>query len=867
MQGDINEVIATFRFPNPATTSMGIEFSDSEGGSSYYSSSDVSEGVEDEEDEEQDKRQSTGSNFNPFKPVLNPKTKTKKQLSMRFSSADLHNQITALEQLMAESGFNDQELDVAKRRKSSQVVVEEFLSKDAALNQGLDHDLKKSKRDSYRKSTQSLLQFLLDSRQAVNMAASSPLPSSNNIFRGTDFVVKNANRMSTAISFQGSNMHLPDYDSEDDDYSSFRSHSEHIPDPVEMELMGALDSEEEEEEDNYDDQFELIEEAMDTVSPFQPTATESIRSSINNNSSSNSRLTPQLSPNYRLCLDGDPAFTAMAAEPTNAPQPANARIIRPRVSTLKRPSIDMSSPTMTSSPSPTQSIATSPTLSPEAKRRRSVPTVQTLANQQQPTVGIPASPRPPTVRRPPTNATTAATAPAPKKPQTLLNILTHIPLTHVTRPSPQHPQIQTLLHYPPRAQLSVSTIINELQQASNAWHAHDRLAALYKLHACAVSPWLRKIHDPESTPGGITRSTVHPSAVALYILAMCLLEGVAGACRKDEALGVLVLEMAAGVAVGDGGGRGENALKQQMEMLEEEQQSNNGSIRSGNSSHVSEGVRSVGSSSAATVVVGSPPPPHHAHPQRRGSLKEPSRSASMTKRSLRGDSKKASEEMQGSSGLQQSGSRQMLQHFTLVDPAWSLIETFHQPEDNNSINGDVPPTPTRVLPVSPRTTAAGNMNAKRVSYLQSLTPLEFLRLPTLRLAECYELGRGVKKSRDVAKNYYRAWNSLGGAHGFQTPTPPGSVAGSVGGGGGHTGSIANRSSFSSTSSARDSLNTGTSIISTHKDLYNVLKMAQMSGMLGDAASAIKRDEEREIRKKTGMFGGGMSLHRSKSKKK
>ncbi|KAJ3032187.1 UNVERIFIED_CONTAM: hypothetical protein HDU68_000026 [Siphonaria sp. JEL0065] len=863
MQGDINEVIATFRFPNPATTSMGIEFSDSEGGSSYYSSSEVGsgeEGEEEEEDEEQAKRQSTGSNFNPFKPVLAPKTKAKKQLSMRFSSADLHNQITALEQLMAESGFNDNELDVAKRRKSSQVVVEEFLSKDSTLNQpGFDHDAKKSKRDSYRKSTQSLLQFLLDSRQAVNMAASSPLPSSNNIFRGTDFVVKNANRMSTAISFQGSNMHLPDYDSEDDDCSSFHSRSEHIPDPVELELMGALDSEE--EEDNYDEQFELIEEAMDTVSPIQPSVTESIRSSINNQSSSNSRLTPQSSPNYRLCLDGDPAFTAMAAEPTNAPHPANARIIRPRVSTLKRPSIDMNSPTMTSTPSPTQSIPTSPALGPQAKRRRSVPTVQTLANQQQPAAGIATSPRPPTVRRPPPNAIA-------KKPQTLLNILTHIPSTHVARPSPQHPQIQTLLHYPPAAQLSVSTIISELQQASQAWHAHDRLTALYKLHACAVSPWLRKIHDPESTPSGITRSTVHPSAVALYILAMCLLEGVAGACRKDEALGVLVLEMAAGVAVGDGGGRGENALKQQMEMLEEEQQSNNGSIRSGNGSHVSEGVQSVGSSSAVTVVVGSSPP-HHAHPQRRGSLKEPSRSASITNRSLRGDSKKASEEMQGSGGgLQHSGSRQMLQHFTLVDPAWSLIETFHQPEDNNSISGDVPPTPTRVLPVSPpRTTSAVNKSAKRVSYLQSLTPLEFLRLPTLRLAECYELGRGVKKSRDAAKNYYRAWNSLGGAHGFQTPTPPGSVAGSTAGGGGPSASIANRSSFSSTSSARDSLNTGTSIHSTHKDLYNVLKMAQMSGMLGDAASAIKRDEEKEMRKKTGMFGGGMSLHRSKSKKK
>ncbi|KAI9351325.1 hypothetical protein BDR26DRAFT_850882 [Obelidium mucronatum] len=774
MAEDIQQVIATFRFPNPATTSMGIEFSDSEDGGGGGATGESGSDSDTEGGGGGGRRGS--ADFNPFKPALKATAAAAARRSVRLSSADLHNQLTQLEKLMADSGFSERE-----RRKSSQAVVEDFLREDRG-----GQEPRNAKRDSYRKSTQSLLQFLLDSRQAVSNAASSPLPSTNNIFRGTDFVVKNANRMSTAVTFHGGSGIQFDSDEDEDNDSEHPSS-----------LLG-----------NNPEAFEAYDdEATDSVSSMlSPSlANESIRSSNNRNTIQSATL--------RSLMEEDSSLVGVG-EQVNAPLPT--RVIRPRVSTLKRPSDMGPPPSNTSSPSPSRhtGIPESPTLGPESKRRRSVPSIDTNGSKPS-SAGVPPSPRPHTARRVPQtimapSALTHQNRNSGNTP-TLLNIITQISASHFSRPHHGN-AIPTMLLAPPTAQLTTSTIINELQQAALCWRNQDRQTALYKLHACAVSPWVRPIHDPEAMPGGITRSTVHPSALALYILAMCLLEGVGqGQCRQDANLGVLVLEMAAGVAVDDGGGRGENALKK-AQLDDEDIIGSDASQRSGASSQNQTVPTSNASVPPATGGSSPSTSSSHAFPQRRGT-----------------------EEMQvKNGGLRQPSSRPTLNHFTLVDPAWSLIDSFHSPHHHpqqqvvrDSEDSEFPPTPTR--PNGPPTSPPRTTSVKRISYLHSLTPLEFLKLPTLRLAECYELGRGVK-------HYYQVWNSLGGASGFESP--PGS--------------------FSSTNSTNN-----------NENLAEALSRAQTTGF-GSRNGSDRSAEEVAVDNlkrgiKAGMFGGFGGRKNSKKK--
>ncbi|KAJ3288954.1 hypothetical protein HDU79_004445 [Rhizoclosmatium sp. JEL0117] len=745
-QPDLNQVVKEFRFPNPATTSMGIDFSDSEG-------SDANDNDDNEVDDAGNrssgdfspfggsknnrKTSDDDGDFNPFKPLANPNknsTSNKGAAGKKVSSADLHSQIHQLEQLMTDSGFTEPR----ERRRSSAAIVEAFMDSEEA----------KKTKDSYRQSTQSLLQFLLDSRTAMNMAASSPLPTQSNIFRGTDFVVKNSNRLSTAISSQSSRSNRLSYIG-----SGPMSESEYNPDIdfVEQELLGDFDSSELSSDYSQD-------EAQDTITSIQ----------------SNSKRNTAASATLRLLMDNEEALRVL--QDTESASSGSGTTARPRISNRKRTSVtEIESNLPPPSPS-SQNPPVSPTLSPDAKRRRSIPAAPGL---MPPPAPRPRTVRPPTANMPPT----PSTPPQQGNNTTLLNIIINLPTTHFAPTPSNAPGPETILTLPRTVDLSTTTITDSLITAATHWRHRNFSLALASLHACAVVPWIRKVHDPE-TGGGITRSSVHPSAVALYILAMCLFEGIA--TRRDASLGVLVLEMAAGVAVEDGGGRGEEALRGAQREQQMEAEAEVASVTSGISVDASE-ISGGGS-----------------HPARKASL-------GGRKRPVRGDSVK-----NPAAGMQ---------YYALADPAWSLVDSFGQGASgasNASFNGDeIVPTPS------------GGRAAKRLSALHSLTPIEFLRLPTLRLAECYELGRGVKRSQRKAAYYYQVWNALGGGHT----------------GSGNARSIATRSSFSSGHSSN--LDSGASTVSgsqstgqrvpltaEEQNLKKMLKKGLKSGLLAGGGGAL-----------------------------
>ncbi|KAJ3073338.1 hypothetical protein HDU98_001751 [Podochytrium sp. JEL0797] len=797
-EADLQNVIQTFRFPNPATTSMGIEFSSSEG-------SDGSDGESFGGSSDDDAR------FNPFRPAV------------RFSSEALQSHIVAIEKMMSDAGL-DQEASLKQRRRSSAAAVEKFM-KDRSVDEDPEPKSTKAQRESYRQSTQSLLQFILDSRQTINMAASSPLPSTNNIFRGTDFVVTNSNRMSTAISAQSNRLSyagaMPIYGSDNDsDHSSFDSCPEEELDLVEKELMGELDYSAADESDLESS------EAHDTVSSINAPSI-SIQST-NRNTATSATL--------RLLMENDPALHGLQesqADPHNAPaQPNNTTppMFRPRPrTTLKRPSIDMTptSPTTSvGSSSHHQTPLTSPTLAPDSKRRRSIPSMLL----------------PTTARRPPprTATATAAALPTPTS-TTLLSIITNLPTTHFTTTT-SSTSIQTILSIPPPTHpLTTTTLLSELHASAIAWRQNRPNLALTKLHACAVSPWLRNIHDPHA--GGITRPTVHPSAIALYILAMCLFEGVNGVLRKDAALGVVVLEMAAGVAVEDGGGRGEEALRSvRLEMGAE------GGVVADAASVVGSLESGGGSSGKGSVMGGGA-----AFPQRKASLKTSGTPGGLSG-SMRGPLKRHEKKRTATGEEYEEKKRNVLQYFALADPAWSLIDNFNgghhaasAPAASLSVpdEGDAPPTP-RTATSSASSKATLTRKAKnRLSAMQTLTPIEFLRLPTLRLAECYELGRGIKRSQSKAAYYYQVWNALGGV------------------GGGAADSSSRNSISSGTSSNVDS---GASLAS------GSVRSKTLSPQQQQAPANLSPEEAAEFHQLLGniggVFGGGVGgLFKKKSSKR
>ncbi|KAJ3129868.1 DNA-directed RNA polymerase [Physocladia obscura] len=827
--------IKTFRFPDPATTSMGIDFSDSEaddedtetndgtnstnsiannsvnstnagvgpgvfrgtGGSiartasasghtqsqtrahtgihdarghsnifrtkfnnaAFESASDSDSDNDDDYDYDYSNSASNvAPNFNPFKPIsssrlsaaassapsvsvpnANTDINTGAPSNPRFSSADLKSEIVALEKLMMSEESKDLPSEVHEmlsspiylpssqpRRRSSAAVIDEYLKSKEETQHRDDGDQEiKAQRDSYRKSTQSLLQFLLDSRQAISMAASSPIPSPNNIFRGTDFIVNNVNRMSTAISVQSSKGNRLSYAqpiyADNDSVESFVSHEDDL-DLVERELNGELDSDDDDFVETDDDKVSDVMELQNVVpSPSTQQSPESRprRDHI-----------VQQSATLRLYTRRNNALPESAI-PANLRPPQQT--YRPRVAILKRPSIDIqgipTSPASMTQQSPTTSTAHSLSpqiIIPDAKRRRSIPSLifpkpEHLLLNPSPTTpssnsGIPHNSHMRTTPPAPRRGGPYANIPAPTSTNTtLLQVIANLWRTHLTAVIPT---VDTLLTTGSRF-TSERAIAAELHTAAAAWRSREHSAAVYKLHACAVAPWVLRVDEEEEIGnGGITRATVHPSAVALYILAMCLFEGVAHVIKKDARLGILMLEMAAAVAIDDGGDALTRGFKDDNDGFENYRQQQEQQQQSG-----------------------------FRVPERRASLK----------RGIRLNSTASSG---GVSHQENSHHRPV--YYALADPAWSLIDGFGQGPSRK----ETPPTPQHLLTTSggDAASAAASLkkSSKRISQLHSLTPIEFLRLPTLRLAECYELGRGVKKSTHKAAYFYQVWNALGG---------------------------------------------------------------------------------------------------------
>ncbi|KAJ3238606.1 hypothetical protein HDU81_007526 [Chytriomyces hyalinus] len=860
----LSTTITTFRFPNPATTSMGIEFSDSEG------EPDDLEYDDDEEDSSMytgsmNRSNSTASypetemDFNPFKPHrVSAVASLHGQSALRFSSANLRSKILDLEMLMAEADFvgeDGSEADgegdettaqvaaagVGRRRKSSQVVVEEFLKNALHLNETLeetsDVEVSQADRDSFRKSTQSVLQFLLDSRQAVSMASVSPVPS-HNVFRGTDFVIKNSNRMSTAISAQsgrganrislalGPSADYYNTDDEIDGISSFRSHPDDEVDMLEKELAGEMDESDADCGPVFGEDCDVIgayasstmaedgsevgiaasevesREALDTVAPmpvtpmtnalpFRPKRTTSSNSTTLRLLTGQTPVTMPLSPTHeqvneyhppeprrnslkRPSFSDVPPVPEMRSNPTSPRSSiihqhprhhhqqrhhnANESLVHPNTPASPNfgPDAKKKRPDMTQEP-PSSAASTNSSIRYEAvsspNRSRHVgSTNETMLPSAASSEGSEAYPRIPV----PTPASS-----------TLMGLIINLPQTHF---SIKHRRVDTILtmHQTPAYPLGSTLISKELISAAALWRARGERAdvAVYKLHACAVAPWI----FPQSVAeGGLTREVVHPSAVAMYILAMCLFEG--AGCRKDPQLAVLVLEMAAGVAVDDGHAGLNEVAGQQHHYMQQHQQNLRKLGERGSSDinrvqqHQQQQQQRPSSmylerqSSSSTVESAT-------RDRKQGNLVVPQRRASL----------KAPRILQ--TPVTATARSSPIHFYPLSDPAWSLIDSYGQ--NNSAREAEHMPAPSGYALQTPTVSSsvrsdnsgtAGSSNDRRKSQLHVLSPIEFLRLPTLRLAECHEMGRGTPRSPQKAAYYYQVWNALGGT--ASSGIPPG----------------------------------------------------------------------------------------------
>ncbi|TPX74197.1 hypothetical protein CcCBS67573_g04520 [Chytriomyces confervae] len=864
----LSTTITTFRFPNPATTSMGIEFSDSEG---------EPDDLDYDDDEEEDSSMYTGSmnrsnstasypetemDFNPFKPHrVSAVASLHGQSALRFSSANLRSKILDLEMLMAEADFvgeggSDGEADgegddpvqvpavTGRRRKSSQVVVEEFLKNALHLNETFeessDVEVSQADRDSFRKSTQSVLQFLLDSRQAVSMASVSPVPSLN-VFRGTDFVIKNANRMSTAISAQsdrganrislalGPGADYYNTDDEIDDISSFRSHPDDEVDLLEKELAGEMDESDADCGAVFGDDCDVIGayasstmaedgeqvgtaasevesgEALDTIAPmpvtpmsnalpFRPKRTTSSNSTTLRLLTGQTPMTMPLSPTHeqvneyhppeprrnslkRPSFSDVPPVPEMRSNPTSPRSSvihqhsrhhhhqrhhnANESLVQPGTPASPNfgPDAKKKRPDMTQEP-PSSAASTNSSIRYEAvsspnRSRQNGSTTETMLPSAASSEGSGAYPRIPV----PTPASS-----------TLMGLIINLPQTHF---STKHRRVDTILttHQAPAYPLGSTIISKELISAAALWRARGERAdvAVYKLHACAVAPWI----FPQSVAeGGLTREVVHPSAVAMYILAMCLFEG--AGCRKDPQLAVLVLEMAAGVAVDDGhAGLNEVAGQQQHHFIHQHQQNmrklgERGSSDINRAQQQQQQQQQRPSSMYLERQSSSSTVESATRDRKQGNLIVPQRRASL----------KAPRILQ--SPATPNARSSPIHFYPLSDPAWSLIDSYGQ--NHSARETETMPAPSGYALQTPTTAASlrsdnsgtvgvGSSNDRRKSQLHVLSPIEFLRLPTLRLAECHEMGRGTPRSPQKAAYYYQVWNALGGT--AASGVPPG----------------------------------------------------------------------------------------------
>ncbi|KAJ3205239.1 hypothetical protein HDU82_005326 [Entophlyctis luteolus] len=749
--------------------------------------------------------------FNPFKPLARPsaiqhrfvasaasRATSVGRAEQRFSSADLRNQIEALEKLIMseEEEKSDGAYKAANQqqrpRKSSAAVVDEYLNRKESsgspvlgLNEfsaNMSEEAKKA-----RRSTQSLLQFLLDSRQAITVAASSPLPSpTSNIFRGTDFISNNANRMSTAISVQSSKGNRLSYAAPIPAFGTASSvsswtQSDNEVNEIERELAGELDS----------DGFDSTENDFEYEDDLTDEATELEGDSPSQGSGySRAREGPsERSPQLRLQssnIGGNTRRPRTIQERSNVPhpptrRPPSARVLNPSAQpVLKRPSVDMTlemppAKVASESFSPDSMDAVeplSPRLTPENKRRRSI-TMNAPANgpndfdarNERPLHPPRRQPRPHTIAfvpPPPPPPPPRATPPEQiSGPRTLVDIIVGLTNTHFVQVKPA---VNTLLStMDPSSKATTAKVVDELQASAGDWRKFSHARAVYRLHACAVSQWVMNLEDDlaaATASTGISRDTVHPSAVALYILAMCLFDGIAHVVRADAALAVLVLEMAAGVAVDDGGGRGEEALREATVAAAPPAKTDATAPADSNyaaaQTLLEESVEPV--SPVSPGRVGSDGV--YRGPQRRASLRHPpNTSYATTSMSDAKAENQAGVGLESSKSATTSGVRTELssshpmihrQYYPLADPAWSLVDSFGQ------MSAEALPVPRGAR------LSAAPTSPKRLSHLQTMTPMEFLRLPTLRLAECYELGRGVKKSAKKAAYYYQVWNALGG---------------------------------------------------------------------------------------------------------
>ncbi|KAJ3357010.1 hypothetical protein HDU83_009180 [Entophlyctis luteolus] len=769
----------------------------------------------------------SGRDFNPFKPLArHPALQHRPAASaaataratfsgspvQRFSSADLRNQLEALEKLIMseEEDKSDDAYKAATQqqrpRKSSAAVVDEYLKRKESsgspvfgLNEIppiISEEAKKAHRNSARQSTQSLLQFLLDSRQAIAIAASSPLPSpTSNIFRGTDFISKNANRMSTAISVQSSKGNRLSYAAPLPAFGTASSvsswtQSDNEVNDIERELAGELDSDGlDSTENDFEHEEDLTDDAadLDGHMRYLPSGYSRARKAASEQSTG-----LKLQPTIISTSTRRPRTVHDRNNQSHVPHPPSRRPPSTRMlnssgeQTLKRSSVDMTPevpPSKVSSeslsPASSDAVGTlSPRLTPDSKRRRSVTTNTSTgfngfdnSNQRQPCPQH-RQPRPHTIAFVPPPPPPPATPPELiSGSPTLVDIIVGLTNTHFVHIKPA---VSTLLSQADSlAKATTAKVVEELQAAAGDWRKYSHARAVYRVHACAVSQWVMNLEDDLAAPTpaaattastGISRNTVHPSAVALYILAMCLFDGIAHVVRADAALAVLVLEMAAGVAVDDGGGRGEEALREATILAAPlaREDADQSAAQQGRPSQ-------SGMQTGDSVEPASPVSPGrvgndgmYRGPQRRASLRHPPNTGTRATASEVKPENQAAAGLGSSKSATTSGVRTELSpsrptmhyhYYPLADPAWSLVDSFgHVSREGLPIPRGAKLAAAVAAPPSP----------KRLSHLQTMTPMEFLRLPTLRLAECYELGRGVKKSAKRAAYYYQVWHALGG---------------------------------------------------------------------------------------------------------
>ncbi|KAI8608400.1 hypothetical protein BC830DRAFT_1086236 [Chytriomyces sp. MP71] len=784
------QTISTFRFPNPATTSF-LDFSDDEDDEEVDDDGEVSVMQRESETEYADgdgPRSGSPENvfltgFNPFAPVtVAPPVEAASSppvAALRFSSLELTAHLAQLELMLAReleagpaSAVGQVRSPPEERRRSSQAFVSQFLQSALRIDDagGIEAQHNTAKRESVRKSTHSLLQFLLDSRQTVSLASVSPNPSILNV-KGSDYVLLNSNRMSTAISFhssRGANRfsfaveRRSNSTDENDIVSSFNSVHSHTDSgediDIEKELAGEYDDLDdasgEYDIDEYisrdpslsfnqpeDPPEVLIEthEALDTVAPLLDSHQTMLPI--------RPKRTTSYSPNLRLLtgIRGTVLPMPEQHQSRTEPQYVDPSHARPRINSLKRPSFSeapprphspsIASPQLSlafehqrmmqksapssnisqhtiSSPLPPAIIHISPTLGPEIKKKRSdVPPIQPASTLTK-TAGLLKSSRVLSPAKLMISPSEYPNAPAQNPlDTTLVAIIVNINRTHFQQAGNK---ASTVLSDAQLSPLTSIQLAQDLIHAAELWRTRriDNMKnALYRVHACAVAPWILSLPNEAA---GLTRETVHPSAVAMYVLAMCLFEG-AGGCRRDGSLGLLVLEMAAGVAVNDG----KVAVPLPESAVFKPRPTSMFVDKSGDNSVAAGGRRGL-------IV-----------PQRRASLKTPH-----------------SEEKSGRRPqFEHDGAIKNLigQYYPLADPAWSLIDSYGQDGASDSI-----PSPR-----GPSSSICSGAS-KRKSQMFTLTPMEFLRLPTLRLAECHELGRGTDKSPQKAAYYYQVWQALGG---------------------------------------------------------------------------------------------------------